>query len=937
MPLRVVSRTLVRAGPLRGREPELADLQRLIVSAQRGEGALAVIEGPPGIGKSRLLTEAAEFAAEQGLVVAAGSGDELDQMTPWAPLLDALTSTNPMIVSREELMSLSGLIDGRLEVLERIRMALERAAREQPLVIVIDDLHWADPATVSTLGSLALQLFSYPIVWLLGRRSFPASGQMEALLERLAAQGALRLALPPLNTEATAGLAADLLGRRPNADLERLVARAQGNPLYLVEILRKTDVEHPSPESDQEVARSLASVVVDHLRSLSEGARAMIKVASVLGPSFSVVELSEMTGQPASELLLPIGEALAAGVLVEHGEQLSFRHDLFRQAVYDEVPVPLRLALHRDAAAALAARDAPVLRIATHLAIGAVPGDEAAVETLGQAVGQLFATSPSTAADLALRIISLVGRDDPRRPMFVATAVQMLGWSGRVGDARALGEEYVASNQLPIALEAQIQLGMRRAWLMHTGQPYPVALAQRLVTDEQIPAAVRANLIAVDQNPAILERPASEVGAELARAVELVGIDGDAIDVAFVQSIRLGLEQEQGNLLAALAIAEQSLPGFPEPPDRAAAIRDSSIASCLATVGRPKEALGILARALGAASSSGQPIIAARSQSIRAMVLLELGRVEDARAEGDAAAELAENLGFDYYLGQALITVVETAIRQGALADAKVAAERLAERSPHEPMGDAPWAAALYADAAGRHDAARAALEPVAGRLSRGRFVIVDWYPSRLPMLVGVALRAGARDHATVAAQAATEIARRNPHLPSATGAALHARGLLTGDAASLRAAVDMFAAGERPLATAAAREDLGLALDRIDARPEAIGQLEAAYQTYVRAGAPRDIARVRASLRSLGVRKRQVVSGRPERGWESLTRSERRVVDLVARGLTNREAAGELFLSPDTINAHLKHAFTKLSIRSRVELARLAAEQDREHERVPG
>ncbi|HXO08494.1 MAG TPA: helix-turn-helix transcriptional regulator, partial [Solirubrobacteraceae bacterium] len=324
-------------------------------------------------------------------------------------------------------------------------------------------------------------------------------------------------------------------------------------------------------------------------------------------------------------------------------------------------------------------------------------------------------------------------------------------------------------------------------------------------------------------------------------------------------------------------------------------------------------------------------------QSIRAMVLLELGRVEDARAEGEAAAELAENLGFDYYLGQALITVVETAIRQGDLADAKIAAERLAERSPHEPMGDAPWAAALYADAAGRHDEARAALEPVAGRLRRGRFVIVDWYPSRLPMLVGVALRAGARDHATVAAQAATEIARRNPDLPSATGAALHARGLLTGDAASLRAAVDTFAAGERPLATAAAREDLGLALDRIDARTEAVGQLEAAYQTYVRAGARRDIARVRASLRSLGVRKRQVVSGRPERGWESLTRSERRVVDLVARGLTNREAAGELFLSPDTINAHLKHAFTKLSIRSRVELARLAAEQDREHERVAG
>jgi DNA-binding CsgD family transcriptional regulator/tetratricopeptide (TPR) repeat protein len=929
-----------RTRRMRGREGELAELERLIARAHEGEGGVAVIEGAPGIGKSRLLAEAGGLAARRGLMVATGVADELDRITPWGALLGALTSTNPMIVSREDLMALSGLLDGRLEVLERIRMGLEHAAREQPLVLVIDDLQWADLSTLLALGSLTGQLFSYPIVWLLGRRPFPTSPQMEALMVRVMAQGGARLELGPLDAGACTSLAEDLLGHRSDPGMDRLVGRAEGNPLYIVEILRDADARRGDGAStvdpDAQVVRSLASVVLDHLRSLSEDARRLVKVASVLGQRLSVVELAAITGQPTSELLMPLGETLAADVLVEDGEQLSFVHDLFRRAVYDDVPAPVRLALHRDAAAALATVGAPVLRIASHLAIGAVPGDDEAIETLGGAASDLFGNSPSAAADLALRIVQLLGDEDPRRPGWVAAAVQMLGWSGRLQDARALGETYLADHDLPVALQAQIQLGMRRAWLMHTGVPYPTTLPPHLVTDDAISPAVRADLIVVDQNPAILARPASEVTPMLDRAAELVKIDGDATDLAFVQSIRLGLEQEQGNLLAALTIAQAPLAGFPMPPDRAVAIRDSNIASCLATLGRPAQALGILADALRAASSSGQTIIVARCHSIRAMVLLELGRVDDARAEAHAAADLADSLGFGYYLGQALVTVVETSLHQGDLEAARAAANMLAERSPHEPMGDAPWAAALCADATGQAGRARATLEPIAERLAQSRFVIVDWYPARLPHLVGVALRSGARDQAAVAAGAATEIARRNPGVASAAGSAFHAQGLVASDPELVRAAVQIFAGGDRALATAAAREDLGRLLAERHARDEAIEQLDAAYDAYVTAGASRDTARVRAILRPLGVRKRQVSAGRPDRGWESLTKSERLVVDLVARGLTNREAATELFLSPDTINAHLKHAFAKLNIRSRVQLARLAAEREHERQRLP-
>lgn len=113
--------------------------------------------------------------------------------------------------------------------------------------------------------------------------------------------------------------------------------------------------------------------------------------------------------------------------------------------------------------------------------------------------------------------------------------------------------------------------------------------------------------------------------------------------------------------------------------------------------------------------------------------------------------------------------------------------------------------------------------------------------------------------------------------------------------------------------------------------RDDAIEQLDAVYDTYLQAGARRDAARARAELRALGVRRRQPASARAQRGWESLTKSERLVVDLVASGLTSREAASELFLSPETINSHLKHAFAKLNVRSRVQLARLAAEREQQ------
>jgi DNA-binding CsgD family transcriptional regulator len=135
--------------------------------------------------------------------------------------------------------------------------------------------------------------------------------------------------------------------------------------------------------------------------------------------------------------------------------------------------------------------------------------------------------------------------------------------------------------------------------------------------------------------------------------------------------------------------------------------------------------------------------------------------------------------------------------------------------------------------------------------------------------------------------------------------------------------------ADKRPLPRGRICEDLGLILLRTGSKAEAVIHLEAAYSAFAGHSSHRDARRVRARLRTLGIRKRQAAVARPNRGWESLTKAELAVVQIVVEGRTNREAAAALFLSPDTINTHLRHAFTKLGIRSRVELTRLALSQE--------
>jgi DNA-binding CsgD family transcriptional regulator len=248
------------------------------------------------------------------------------------------------------------------------------------------------------------------------------------------------------------------------------------------------------------------------------------------------------------------------------------------------------------------------------------------------------------------------------------------------------------------------------------------------------------------------------------------------------------------------------------------------------------------------------------------------------------------------------------------------------DRGPPSVRRHAAWLFAMQAmadaDPLGAH---RWLLAPE----QAGRQSVLPRFPMGIDddvRLVRIAQAASDNGLAEQAVEAASLRSQLNPSLPTLEAVALHARGLLDQSQNDLAKAVGLYQAGPRPLALASAFEDLGVVTLERGETEDGVDALNQALSIYARAGATWDAGRVRQRLRPLGVRRRLVSAQRPERGWSAMTDSETAVARLVAEGLTNREVAERLFISPHTVGGHLRNIFTKLGVRSRVELARIAA-----------
>ncbi|WP_030505173.1 helix-turn-helix transcriptional regulator [Microbispora rosea] len=921
----------------RGRSREWALVADLLRAARVGRGGVLLVEGRPGVGKSRMLDVAAATATRWGYRVVRGVADELTQLMPLAPLLSALGEPG-CTLSTGDSDGVPGPADQRLQLLDQLQGPLETLVAHGPALLTLDDLQWTDHMTLLALRSLTGDFASSPLIWMLARTTggghTPCLDRVFTTLER---EGATRIRLEALDDAAVTEVVADVLGAAPEPDVLALAGIADANPFLLVHLIEKLKREGGFRIADGRATLvstrlpSARAVTRERLEELSGPTRHMLQVAGVLGRSFPVKDLAEMLGESTGDLLPMLEEATSAGIVVSAGHELAFRHDLLWEAVTENLSSAVRRALHREAGEILLKRGGSAVPAAAHLIHSAGHGDVCALRALDLAAREVLRSSPQTAADLATRALELTDATDPDWVGRAAIAVDALTAVGRLCEAADLARP--ALSRAPSALAHRLRCALAYILLLSGRPADAVSQADSLLSREDISRDLRGvaewtvfwGLISLNDL------------REGQRRAEAVLADRDRHSDAAVVGALL--------MLSRCAMTDGRVDESFTHLDEALQIGNSG---AVEAVQRPyaRLLLGHLHRCLCQFDAAdlairsaeeeiealGVTVLAAQPALFRARVKLAAARLDDAAAEAEAGMMIADDMGTHGFIRVGLSILAYIAVRRGDMDGAARNMKRYAcePGAPGMLFGSAweRWVEAVVAEAQGDRERAMDILRPTYTDVDRQRRTLIT-APLAAAFMTRLALASGNRAYAQTIVDTADQLARRNPGYPIFAAAAAHARGLLHADPADLA-----FAAANHPQLweRASAAEDLGVLLTMSGAsadRERAIGSLDQAHDGYQQIGALRDAARARARLRALGVRRRHwAQSHQRESGWDSLTDTERAVAKLIAQGLTNRQAAARMFLSPHTISAHLRRIFTKLDIASRAELARIFAEE---------
>ena len=938
--------TLAPSPRLRGREVELEALGDAFDRVALGHPAIVLVEGEAGIGKTRLLAEALGDARARGLEVVSGRAQELERTRPFGVLANTLACSGSSPDARRRAVAAllaTHLGDGgpvtvssdpglQFQAVDAFGDLVESLALHHPLVVAVDDLQWADPSSLLTLGTLGGRLRHVPVVLIGCLRLLPRPPELSRTLEALEVGGARRLPLGPLGGEAVAGLVGEVVAAEPGQQLLAGVAGAGGNPLYVTELVGALLQEGAIQVADgrAEVVEmtlppTLRLTILRRLSLLPEDTLEALRAASVLGSSFSLTELSTTTGRAALELSSVLAEAIRARVVEDDDERLKFRHDLLREALYEDLPASVRVGLHREAGRRLAASGAAALGVAEHLARGAGAGDSEAVAWLTRAASEAAPRSPAVAAELLERAIGLAGPADPGRDRLLVERAGALMWSGRLPDAEATCRSLLERAHDP-SLEA----------------PARLLLARTLGAQGRLRDTLR-ELERVQQSPALSDELRAGAGAAEAMArLQLGDLDG-AVNAAeqargapalpghhpaaVLALTSLAIVSElRANLDHGLELIDEAVQRADQSPQRRGHQEVVHLArgNILMELDRLGDARSTLQAGRRISEELGVRWRLPLYQAVLGMERFLAGAWDDAMAELEAALALTEETGERHSLVLTHSVASLIGLHRGELAAAEAAvasAEHEVADTGHRHRSHwAMWARALLLEAGGAVPDAFATLDGCWDLCARSGFAIE--YPVLGPDLVRLALAA---DEAGRAAQVATAVAKvaAGNDVPSLTGAALRCRGLVEDDPRIVRSAVDAYATSGRPLELALAAEDAGAGFARQGDADAAVPLLHQALDAYERLDAAHDTARAEATLRDLGIhRGRRGPRQRPQLGWDSLTPTEHRVVDLATEGLTNPQIGERLYVSRRTVQTHLAHVFTKLGISSRTQLA---------------
>lgn len=934
------------AGELIERDRELGQLEDGLRAAAEGQGSLLLVSGPPGIGKTTLLDAAQRSARQAGFAILTARGGELESHFPYGVARQLFESALRQAPAGERTELLAGAAALAAPVvagesgpqppgesaaasdfgpLHGLHWLTVNMAARSPLLIAVDDAHWADTHSLRFLLYLARRVDGLPVMLLISTRSGEQGADPE-VWTHLATQPFVHVIRPAaLSEHAVATMLAAGLRQRPADSFAAACRAATGGTPFLVHELvaaLAADQVRPDAESAARVQRvgprTVATATLVRLARMPRGSVRLAQAAAVLAGEAPLYRAARLAGLREEEVLPALDGLVGAHVLAE-GTPLRFVHPIVRAAIYDELPPGERSRLHREAARLLTAEGAEIDAVAAQLLASESAGSPAVIEQLRQAAaGALSRGAPEDAVAYLTRALREGSGRELRATLCfeLGMAEQHAGKPAMIGhfqDAQRLTTDRVLRNTAALELASMLAL---------TGQwEEPIAVTEAALADlgDSAPELslrlerVRAATLAYDPRlvdgydkrlPELHEMvrtggPAARPLALLLAAIAAArGRPGDEV----VELVRQGWSQ--GRLVGTgteVLMLSQGL-------------------AALIEAGELEYAADLNGGLLDCAQSSGSLVAFLLATVYRGWIEARQGRLATAEGEFRAALEPAREHQLHFVLPSLLWFATDVMVERPEAADMAAAAENV----PLGPMTEVA-SGALLMDARGR---ARHAAGDTPGGVTDLRrageiFRVLHFRnPNAFSWRSALALMLGAddRDEALSLVREELEDARQVGQ-PRGIGVALRALGLIEGGAAGrehLSQAEAVLRQDPARLEHARALVDLGAAMRRGGERAASRGPLRAGLDLAVTGGATRLAGRARAELAAAGARPRRLhLTGR-----DALTPSELRVAVLAGGGRTNNEVAQALFITPKTVDTHLTNAYHKLGISSRHDLA---------------
>jgi DNA-binding CsgD family transcriptional regulator len=915
---------------LYGRDPERSRIGELLDDARASRSGVLVVSGEPGVGKSALLEDARDRA--EGMHVLSGAGVESEAQLPFAALHQVVRPILAHVESlpRPQAAALRGSLglaaggsEDRFLVSLAVLSLLAEAAEDRPLLCLLDDAQWLDDASADALVFVARRLEAEGIAMLFAAR--------EGDVRRFEAPGLPELRLGGLDSAA----AGTLIDRSAGDDLSpelrgRLVAETGGNPLALLELssalseaqLSGTEaVLAPMPVSARVERAFLARV-----SRLPKETQTLLLVASAddSGELATVLRAAEQLGAGVETL----DEAEQAGLLHVRGARLELRHPLVRSAVYQAAPLSRRQAVH-GALARVLDGEVDADRRAWHRAAASVEPDPSVGEELEAAAERARQRSGFAAASLAFERAAALTTDEEHRARRLTAAAETAWLAGRVERALMLLEGARGLVTEPIQrADLDRFLGLIE---MTRGVPADACqLLLRAATEVAPSDGGRALQLLNIAGLAAAYAGDREAAVAIAHAARDLNLEETPF-IRMLAQLLIGLgAHAEGDFADAASRLRLALELAEELDDDAAREPVALLFAGRAALylGDDEATYRTHREAAARARASGALSIVTQILPRLAITELWAGRWASGSANAREGVQLAREIGQHDLVAQQLVLLALVAALRGSEDECRSLAAESRELASARSLGIvlelADWALALLELGLGRPEEAFRRCREVSATL------VVFW--GGLDR-IEAAIRAGETETAGIWLDV-FELWAESSAAAWGRAVVLHCRALLSDDEGEAEglfaAALDAHADAARPFERARCELAYGEFLRRIRRRVEAREHLRTALDTFETLGAALWAERARVELRASG----QTARKRDPSTRNTLTTQELQIARFVAEGHTNREVAAQLFLSPRTIDFHLRNVYRKLGITSRTALARLDLDSEKESTR---